>query len=192
MDTKRLITMMLISFAVIFGWELFVAQLYKSHPEWRKPGQQPVAATMPATTGPTTQQATTQALAAGPTTGPAGTRPAGTRPGPQMSQYTGPTVRPATNPVAVTLGDDDASRMIVKISPTGAAVESVTLKEFMAPGGKGAYIFQTPYDPQNPITRAMATLSITIDGQEVGVADKDWNQDEQFGPRSAVYSLDLG
>ena len=49
METKRLITLMMISFVVIFGWQLLIFKLYPPKP----PGQ---ATTQPA---PTTNMATT-------------------------------------------------------------------------------------------------------------------------------------
>jgi YidC/Oxa1 family membrane protein insertase len=182
--------MMLISFAVIFGWQIFVAQLYKHHPEWRRPGEvastQP-AATSPPSTAPTTVRAGTQLPSTQATVNASGS----TQPAAQMSQYTGPTVHPATNPTAVTIGNDDASRMVVKISPTGAGVESITLKDFKAPGGKSVYTFQEPYNSDDPSTAALVTRSITIDGHVIALADKPWAL-ESHDANSAVYSIDVG
>src|SRR4051794_33446436 len=116
MDTKRLLPVMLISFAVILGWQLFVAHLYSKHPEWKRPGQETPAPTQ-ATTGPsTTQLATTQGAVA--TTGPgaATTQPGGSA---MSAAPAGPVARPATNPVAVTIGNDESTRMLVKIAPQG-------------------------------------------------------------------------
>ena len=70
MDTKRLIAMMLLSFAVIFGWQVFVAQLYEKHPEWKRPGQQ-AATTQPtdaAATRPVAGASTQSVITSVPTT----------------------------------------------------------------------------------------------------------------------------
>src|SRR5687768_1395765 len=132
MDTKRLITMMLISFAVIFGWQVFVHQyLYPRHPEWRRPNDPRVAATQP-TTAPTTQVATatttaapaTAATAHAPTisAAPATATPATTAPA-ATSLPAVRVVAAATQPTVVTLGTDPAFPMIVKISSAGAGLE---------------------------------------------------------------------
>ena len=187
MDTKRLLPMMLISFAVIFGWQLFVAHLYSKHPEWKRPGQE-TAATQPATTEPsTTQLATTRGAVA--TTGPGAT----TQRGSQMTAAaTGLAARPATNPTAVTLGNDDASRMLVQIAPEGAGLDSVTLKDFKAPGRTGEYKFQTPYAEEGTApVRSLATWSITVNGADLPTSQVSWNLDSHDA-HSATYSLDLG
>ncbi len=57
MDTKRLSTMILLSFAVIFGWKMYVDYLYTQHPEWKRPGD--TATTMPATAPSTTTSSPT-------------------------------------------------------------------------------------------------------------------------------------
>src|SRR5688572_2584976 len=150
MDTKRLITMMLISFAVIFGWQIFVHQvLYPRHPEWRRSGQPPVAATQPAiptttpATSPTTQLATTTgpssappataAIQTAPTIAAAPPAPPAPPPPAPGSQPAVRVVAAATQPTVATLGDDPSSSMIVRISSAGAGLESVTLKDFRAP-----------------------------------------------------------
>ena len=65
MDTKRLMTMMMLSFAIIFGWQLIVAKMYEAHPEWKRPGQTSTPTTAPAvaTTSPATTTTTTHATA---------------------------------------------------------------------------------------------------------------------------------
>src|SRR6058998_2202721 len=105
MDTKRLITLMLISFAVIFGWQILIFKLYPPKP----PG---AATTMPSA-APTTAVATTQASAS---TGPAAV-------GTQPTQMVEPAVRvvaPATQPYVATIDVDAGYPMIVKINSAGA------------------------------------------------------------------------
>jgi YidC/Oxa1 family membrane protein insertase len=213
MDTKRLIPMMLISFAVIFGWQVFI-NLYvmPRHPEWRKPGQ---AATQPATTqvaltSPTTAPtvpatATTSPIVSAPPAPPTiSTAPASA----SAPASTGAVrvVAPATQPSMATLGTDAAFPMIVKISSAGAGLESVTLKHFDAPpdvthSGQGPaklkagehipYLFQEMVNPADPETRAMATRSISVNGTVVPVAGVNWTLEKQDG-RSATFSIDLG
>src|SRR5687768_5451510 len=143
MDTKRLITMMLISFAVIFGWQIFVHQvLYPRHPEWRRPGQPPVTATSTTQPAPTTAAAaattqaspTTQLAATTPTTAPIALPTASVvATAPAIAAGPPPAVRvvaAATQPTVVTLGEEAAFPMIVRVSSAGAGLESVTLKEF--------------------------------------------------------------
>jgi YidC/Oxa1 family membrane protein insertase len=185
MDTKRLITMMLISFAVIFGWQIFIKRLFESHPEWKRPGQ--------ASTAPTTTPAPAKppVLAGGPTTS-SSTAPttSTTQSTPAMAQATTRVVSAATQPSVATIGVDAAYPMVVKISSTGAGLESVTLKQFRAPGGKGDYIFQTPY-PEDATTRALATRSITVNGNEIPLASQNWTLEKQDSA-SATFIIDLG
>src|SRR5690348_6493645 len=105
MDTKRLFMMMMLAFAVIFGWRIVVEQMYKSHPEWKRPGQADTAATQPATTVPALASATTQS---GPT---ATTAIASSQPtGPQSPLRV---IAAATQPQGATLGEDKPFNMIV-------------------------------------------------------------------------------
>src|SRR5688500_1033348 len=132
MDIKRLITIVLISFAVIFGWQIFVHQvLYPRHPEWRRPGQPPVTATSTTQPAPTTaaaaatsQASPTTQLAATPTTAPIALPTASVvATAPAIAAGPPPAVRivaAATQPTVVTLGEDPAFPMIVKISSAGA------------------------------------------------------------------------
>src|SRR4051812_3215271 len=100
MDTKRLVTMMLLSFAVIFGWQLFVARLYKQHPEWKKPGQ---ASTQPATTEPAVSTSTSWPTTI-PTMGAATTTSAAaTQGGPSMSATPAVRISATSKPVAITI-----------------------------------------------------------------------------------------
>src|SRR5437667_9471325 len=133
MDTKRLITLMLISFAVIFGWQILIFKLYPPKP----PG---AATPAPSTTAPAGAVATTPAAA---TTGPGAV--AGTQPAQQMLESAVRVIAPATQPYVATIGVDAGYPMVVNVSSAGAGLDSVTLKEFRAPGGKGDYVFQQPY-----------------------------------------------
>ncbi len=79
----------------------------------------------------------------------------------------------------------------VKISTTGAGLESVTLPNQKAPDGTGEYIFQTPYDAGDPNSRALATKSISVNGGILNLADQQWTIDSQT-PKSATFSIDCG
>src|SRR5687768_268834 len=108
MDTKRLFMMMMLAFAVIFGWRIVVEQMYKAHPEWKRPGQATeTAATQPTTTtAPTIASATTQGGAA--TTAIATSQPAA----PQSPLRV---MAAATQPEGATLGEDKSFNMIVSL-----------------------------------------------------------------------------
>src|SRR5215207_6578461 len=120
MDTKRLVPMMLIAFAVIFGWQIFMARLYEKHPEWKRPGQTETASTRPATQ-PTTGQAQVAI-----TTAPS-TQPDNATPGMAASPVR--VASAATAPTTVTLGGAATDvPMQVTLTSTGAGVERVILK----------------------------------------------------------------
>jgi YidC/Oxa1 family membrane protein insertase len=189
MDTKRLITMMLVSFAVIFGWQIFIGQLYQRHPEWKRPEQ---ATTHPAT-APTTPGAGQLATSAtSPSTQTNGA--AATTTGPTMSAAGAIGVKsPATAPTTtVTLGENDPDvRMEVRINSLGAGVDQVTLKEFNAADRKNPYTFQKPYDAGNPLTRPFATRAVTVNGTEVPLAGVPWVLESRTS-RDATFVMDLG
>ncbi|HYO08639.1 MAG TPA: membrane protein insertase YidC [Tepidisphaeraceae bacterium] len=198
MDTKRLVTMMLLTFVVVFGWQMVVDKLYQANPQWKRPGQQANSAT---TTGPTTQSATRPATStaggAAATTGAAiaSTQPAGATPAVAAAAAAPTTglrvVSPATQPAIVTLGADEAFPLVVQIASQGAGLESVTLKEFRGSDRKTQFIFQQPLERGNALTRPMATRSVTVNGNELGVVAEQWNVERQDG-RSVTFLLDLG
>jgi YidC/Oxa1 family membrane protein insertase len=188
METKRLFSMMLLCFAVIFGWKMYVEYLYSQHPEWKRPGA--TATTMPATM-PTTIASTQGIL-------PPGTFPTTVTPSsaPTMSAPSLRVMSATTQPATVRLGDESLGdkspyRMIVNLSTQGAAVDSVTLPEFKAPDAKSKYIFQTPADPGDASTRSLATRSITVNGTTLDLVGADWVIEEQ-SKKSATFVLDCG
>src|SRR6185369_15831894 len=67
MDTKRLISMMLLSFAVILGYQLLINHFYGPP---HQIGGNPTTQTATTTTAPTTQVATTQEQVSPPATQP--------------------------------------------------------------------------------------------------------------------------
>src|SRR6478736_6479124 len=100
MDTKRLISMMLLSFAVILGYQLLINHFYGPP---HQIGGNPTTQTATTTTAPTTQVATTQEQVS-----PAATQAASTRPAPELTQAAVHVVSPATQPTIATIGVDAA------------------------------------------------------------------------------------
>ncbi len=207
METKRLVTMMLLSFVIIFGWQLYVAKLYEKHPEWKRPGQ---ASTQPATTGAatrattsaatqaaggaTTQQAmatTTNAVA---TNAVATTQQQGAA---ALSQSPVHIVNAATQPSIITIGDGANYKLKTQLSTQGAGVESITVndKSIKAPRGDEQYTFQTPNDlddaDKRAQTRSMATGWVTVNDIEVPTYAANWVV-EKHDDHSASFVLDLG
>ena len=198
METKRLMLMMLVSFAVIFGWQVLVHRVLAPKYGWNMSGQPRAtsgpatnqAATTPPATAPTTTTISgAPVLSAAPTTAPAAA-PAAVR-----------VVAAATQPTIATLGTDPTFPIIVNISSAGAGLESVTLKEFKAPpdmsrgkaraDAKQAYAFQQIVDSSDPNSRAMATRSVTVNGTEVPLAGVHWILEKQDS-KSATFAVDLG
>ena len=182
MDTKRLFMMMMLAFAVIFGWRIFVEQLYKAHPEWKRPGQtSETASTQPSTAqsaaSTTTQGATTAAVASSQPSGP---------------QSPLRVMTAATQPAVVTLGQDKAFNMLAALTSRAAAIESITLKEHKGSDAKTQYVFQTPYDTSRAETYSLATRSIAVNGgTPLDIANAVWSL-ESSDDKSAVFALDLG
>ncbi len=173
---------MLVSMAVIFGWQLFIAHLYQQHPEWKRPGQTSTTAPTTApivqsTTGPATQPLVVSPLAS--TQAVAATNPA-------------PILKAATAPTAVVLGANDPDvPMEMRLTSVGASIEHITLKDFKAPDQKSLYIFQKPYDPTDPLTNALTTRTISVNGTTFDVGGVAWNL-ESSSKRSATFSITVG
>lgn len=188
MDTKRLISMMLLSFAVIFGWQLIMFKIYgdpRQRAATTAPATQSVASSAPVTTAP----AMVAASAASATQPSPATQPQQTQP--QLTQAPVQVVSPATQPAFAILGSTTDYSMTVRLTSVGAGVESVELREFDSPNRKTRYTFQTPADPTMPLTRPFATRSIFIDGNEVSLAGVNWTL-EQADDAKASFSVDLG
>src|SRR5262245_59752967 len=104
MDTKRLISMMMLSFAVILGYQLLINHFYGPPKTGaRNPTTQLV------TPESTTQLATTQTGSVA-----AATQAASTRPAPELTNAAVHVVSPATQPSVATIGVDSAYPMVVK------------------------------------------------------------------------------
>lgn len=186
MDTKRLLTMMLVSFAVIFGWQILMFRIYGPPP---KPGQQ-AAATQPDAGNIAPAGGSTQ-----PTTGIASTAPVTTQGSGSTIAAAPPSavriVSPATQPTGATLENEV---MTVRLSPHGAGLDSVVLSQFKGGDRKEQFTFQQPYiDVDDPygLSRALATRSITLNGIEVPVWNVPWTL-VSSDAMSAEYEIDLG
>jgi YidC/Oxa1 family membrane protein insertase len=196
METKRLITLMMISFVVIFGWQLLIFKLYPPKPPGTAATTAPSPTTTVATSAPTTSAAITQATAA--------TVPTATQAVVEATTTTSPTKPPpvggvsaATQPSTVTLGNETGYPMVVHVNSRGAGLDSVALKEFRGTDRKGDFIFQEPYVDQTPdgrdnTLRALAARSININGNDVSLWDVDWKLQKQDGVSSATYGVEVG
>ena len=198
METKRLITLMMISFVVIFGWQLLIFKLYPPKPQQATtaPSTAPTTATTQSGTSVAMTQATTStAPVAIATTQPI--QPTPPSAAPQMQASAAAVKSPATQPYVATLGTDAGFPMIVKVNSRGAGLDSVTLKEFRGTDRQGDYVFQTPYvdtgsNGADNTLRALATREIVVNGTPVPLWNVQWNLEKQDGTKSATFVLDLG
>src|SRR5262245_16456973 len=139
MDNKRLLIGMLLAMAVIFGWQFFMVELYKRHPEWKPKTEVAQPASAPASQAAATTVASTSA----PSTTP------------NLSAPAVQVVSADTQPSVVDLGEMNESLPLdLKISSQGASVDQVVLKGFKSVDGKHEYIYQQPQDPKDPFTFA--------------------------------------
>src|SRR5687767_3915631 len=188
MDTRRLITAVLVTILVVFGFQ-FATNWFAKQMGWdltrRPPATQPAAPT----TGPATATSTAAA-----TTGAA---PA--TQGAVVSAAAHPAVRvaAATQPTStvVRLGsaqrNDPTYRLAMEIVPRGAAIERVVLNEFTrAVESKEPYVFQTPLVTKPDESRSLATRAVVVDGTRVELDDVPWTLESSDANR-ATFSLTL-
>lgn len=188
MDNKRLVIGMVLAMAVVFGWQLFLAYLYKKNPQWLEKPAQPQAqvTTAPAPTPPSTQanvEATTgpTAVAAAPSTTPS---------------ISAPTIRlgeTPSSPIVTQLGAGDLEGktfpMQLAVTSTGAGIDLATLKKFKSHDAKSIYTFQTPIN-NDPAMRPLATRYVILNGNQYDLANVHWRL-ETTSDRLAVYSVDI-
>src|SRR5687768_8523018 len=149
MDKKRLFIAMTLAVALVLVWDPFLRYLDKKFNWGLTPAtqtQQPQTAAAPDGTGrpppttstaPTTRQAATDTQP-GPTTGQALAQ--GLRAVPSAAEAARPT------DIGSATVDDPAYAMLVRLSPTGAGVESVVLNQFAkSVETDERYTFQQPY-----------------------------------------------
>lgn len=185
MDTKRLVIAMTLAMAVVFGWKYLVDQFYPPTP---KPPATQTAATQPATQASgnpaapaplaTTNPAATPAVEAQITSAPGALRAA--------------QAEPSENVILGSAIDKDPNfAMAVNLSQRGAGIESVTLNTYRQVRERDdRYQFQKPYPQMTQPTSPLATRSVTIDGQTVGLDSVAWKL-ESKDTTSAVYSVDI-
>ncbi len=194
MDTKRLIIGMVVIFALVLGWQSFLAYLAKKNNWTLGPATQPttqaVATSQPSATGPSEAR---MPATAGATTAPVLTAATGSNGLHILTPTTGPA------PAAITLGHsqldvkgESTYPLSLTIDPRGAGLSQVVLNRFRKEvESPDPYIYQRPDDVAPDRTRPLATASVTIDGQKVDLLDADWRlvaHDEA----SATYALDVG
>jgi len=186
MNTKKMIPAMVLAMALVLFWSVGV-KWYYARMGWEMPGAattQPSSTTQP-TTGPTTGASIATSQGAVATIGPATATTTG---GNSI------TVNAATAPRGAVLGSDESKdpnySLAVRLSPQGAGLDSVVLNQFrQTVDGKSLYTYQQPYTT-DPLSRALATRSITVNGATISLADKDWNL-EGSALESATYSLEI-
>ena len=186
MDTKRWVSVILVSLAVVLGWLGLNWYLHTTHPEWFVP---PPPQTQPATR-PAGDTAQTQAVE------PAATAPVAPATQPGMVRATGG----ADETVEIGQFQFDPDKKLgypvgLRISSRGAAIQSVTLNRFRKEVGKDEpYVYQAPYtglpnlDPA--LAASLATRQAIIDGQTVNLAGVNW-QLEGKTDTSAVFAVQL-
>src|SRR5687768_2142136 len=145
MDTKRLVIVMVVSMALIFGWQYGNFLLRKAHPEWYP---QPTATDQPAGTGsataPAPPVATTQQAVPTPPAG--GLRVVGGNPSTVLLGFNKYDTKHehANFPVAL------------EVNSLGASLDAATLNQYKRNARvEEPYVFQTPYaNLTQPIARA--------------------------------------
>jgi len=191
MDSKRLIIVVVLSTAVVFGWAALRQYMRDKHPEWFPESRQDGT--------PTTQVASEGTGGAG----VAASMPATRIAAPVMTSAGGLRVVGATKAAApYKMGYDEYDPkgakpfpISVMASPRGAGLESVTLTRFTQEVGKKlSYVFQKPYAQGNPaMGRALATRTLVVNGVSNDVAEVDWVQKPDVGGMTAMveYGVDI-
>ncbi len=187
---------MIVMTALILGWGWFTEYMYKKHPEWRRPGE--TVAVDPATTRPAVTQppaSVNPAIESSPTT--VAPSPATTASSTKANyRIVGGEGR------QITIGSDarskdNAVKMAVTLSATGAGVEQVVLNEFDAadqygkpPEQRQHYTYQQPFNGFEAVSRPLATRAITINGQRIDLASAKWKL-ASSDDSSARFTLDV-
>ncbi len=184
MDTRRLVTAVLLTFAVVVAYQMSLTWIAQKKGWATKPI--PPAATQPATQPSDAQSTTDSAAPSTNSAGPASISRAVVR------------VAPATQPASeIELGsatpNDPNYRMAVKIVPQGAGIEQVVLNEFKRTAeSSDRYVFEQPYPEAESITRPLATRSVVVDGVTVNLFDIAWNYEPELSTEAkATYSVTL-
>jgi len=195
MDRKRIVTIVVVSAAIIAVWFGLNVLLQKWHPEWYRESQQTTQT--PATSG--------SAPATSPTSGPtltATSQPAITPPPPATQPAPGEfRASGAPSGQEWVLGHEAFDKegksdwpLGIRLNPYGAGVESATLNRYRAVVGKDEpYVFQTPDWKAHSYQRiALAARSIRIDGGDwTDISEVFWRLEPNPMRDSAAYSVDI-
>ncbi len=105
------------------------------------------------------------------------------------------TAVPATQPSSVEIGafalKDPTYPIGLRISSRGAGLNAVVLNDFkQSVDGTEAYTYQQPYEGFENRSRPLATRSVTIDGVELNIEDRDW-QLVSSSTSQATLALDI-
>lgn len=181
MDSKRLIVMMVVSLAVLLGWNYFIMNQAKRNnwdmgrqaksPETQVTERQP---TLVESTTPATQTVTTQAA--------------------PMAQSQFHVLTMASESPAVELGStqfkDPVWSMGMAVTSRGAAIDKVTLTEFPRSDElrDQPYVFQGAEDS---VTASMATSYAAINGQRVMLSNANW-QLVKHSDTTATFAVEIG
>lgn len=187
MDTKRMITGMLLAMAVVLGYKMFIGWLWTKNnwklPETDSPSSLIAQDTPSSATSPSTNPTTSSAAiaAAGATTLPS-SQPGG------MSIVGADVEQPA---IIGSAADHDPNYVMgVRLRAQGAGIESVALNQFKLDIGKlEPYTFDQAADA-GPEDRAMASRSISINGKSIDLAHVNWKLDST-SPGEAIYVVEI-
>ena len=186
MDNKRLVIGMVLAMAVVFGWQLFLAELYKRNPHWLEKPAQPQAQV---TTAPTSAGAAPS------------TQPNLEATSPATAVSSGATTQPSISAASIRIGDTPSAPAVTQIgagdpdgktfplqlttTSTGAGIDLATLKQFKAHDAKSVYTFQTPIN-NDAATRPLATRSVWLNGVQYDLGAVHWRI-EGTTDRSVTY-----
>jgi YidC/Oxa1 family membrane protein insertase len=197
MDTKRLITAIILATVLILGWQFSVAYLDRKYPHWgllnHTPATQPAAGRPEAPSAPVdmSSQPSTVAPPASPTPSTPTTPPAAPNAlGQAIQSSAGQNpARPSISsaglsavsalPTQVVLGSAEPKNpdfaLAVELSSRGAGISSVALNGYTLRVGKAdPFLFQTPYPTDPDGTRPLATRALFIDGQRFDTSSLDF------------------
>lgn len=186
MNTKRLVTLMVVGMAVVIGWQMLLDHLYKKN-NWRRPGEQTTAATQPAesTPPPAGFPATMAADHTGAATAP-------------TTQQAAPTFQLASTGVEQTwqLGseqkDDPGYRMAVMVDSRGAGIRGVVLNEFSREVKSAErYSFEQPITSDGATIIPLATRTLIIDNQTIDLSSANWQLQGQATPSDLTLFVDV-
>ena len=183
MDTKRLITAIIVSAIVVIGWQLGVAYLDHKYPHWdlqgRRAATQPKA---PAASPPAVNdlsQSPSQITAApleSTTVPSASATDADAQIGSRKPGGLGMvSAAPSRHIIGSAFPNDATYAAAVELTSRGAGISSVTLNGYtMRVGKPDLYVFQQPYAAAADSTRPLATRGMFIDGQFIDTSGIDF------------------